>query len=207
MGRLTAGCGMQQGCRWLLLWLLQSYMCAASACPDMHTQWQVALASPCPTCHSPLCAGSQPRRADGPYAELLPWLLEQAADWDVAATANVTGETPLVRVSVWVRSRSASCGAVTTAGELYLIRGSLSCGCHDALGHLVLPRQRSITCPPMAASPVLAMEQATPTFGLFSTAEGGAAYMARDLLEISSHIFKPDVRLLSIDSAALLCCL
>lgn len=48
----------------------------------------------------------------------------------------------------------------------------------------------------MAASLILAMEQATPTFGLFSTAEGGAAYMARDLLEISSHIFKPDVRLL-----------
>lgn len=35
--------------------------------------------------------------------------------------------------------------------------------------------------------------QATPSFGLYSTAEGGAAYVARDLLDISSHIFKPEV--------------
>ena len=44
-------------------------------------------------------AASQPRRADGPYAELLPWLGEQAADWEVAATANCAGDTPAVRVS------------------------------------------------------------------------------------------------------------
>ncbi|KAL4451949.1 hypothetical protein ABPG75_007611 [Micractinium tetrahymenae] len=77
-------------------------------------------------------AASQPRRADGAYAELLPWLLEQAQDWEVAATANCVGDTPLVR--------------------------------------------------------------ATPGFTLFSTAEGGAAYVARDLLDISSHIFKPEVQ-------------
>ena len=46
----------------------------------------------------------------------------------------------------------------------------------------------------ISGSPV----QATPTFGLFSTAEGGAAYVARDLLEISSHIFKPEVRLVGL---------
>ncbi len=45
------------------------------------------------------------------------------------------------------------------------------------------------------------MSQVTPTFGLYSTAEGGAAYVARDLLEISSHIFKPEVR-----SVTCLCC-
>lgn len=40
------------------------------------------------------CAASQPRRAEGPYAELLPWLIQQASDWQVAATANVVGDTP-----------------------------------------------------------------------------------------------------------------
>ena len=63
---------------------------------------QMQAQLPTLTCSGPpaaLYAGSQPRRADGPYAELLPWLLEQAADWDVAATANVVGDTPLVRVS------------------------------------------------------------------------------------------------------------
>jgi len=44
--------------------------------------------------------------------------------------------------------------------------------------HLELP------CKPM---------QASPGFSLFTTTEGGAAYMARDLLDISSHIFKPEV--------------
>ena len=42
--------------------------------------------------------------------------------------------------------------------------------------------------------PALARTQAAPTFSLFSTAEGGAAYVARDLLELSSHFFKPDVQ-------------
>jgi len=40
------------------------------------------------------CAASQPRRAEGPYAELLPWLIEQSSDWQVAATANAVGDTP-----------------------------------------------------------------------------------------------------------------
>jgi hypothetical protein len=40
------------------------------------------------------CAASQPRRAEGPYAELLPWLIEQAQDWQVAATANAVGDIP-----------------------------------------------------------------------------------------------------------------
>ena len=40
------------------------------------------------------CAASQPRRAEGPYAELLPWLIDQAQDWQIAATANAVGDTP-----------------------------------------------------------------------------------------------------------------
>lgn len=57
-------------------------------------------------CHAPLgrvekdlskFAASQPRRADGPFAELLPWLLDQAHDWEVAATANAAGDTPAAR--------------------------------------------------------------------------------------------------------------
>ena len=40
------------------------------------------------------CAASQPRRAEGPYAELLPWLIEQSQDWQTAATANAVGDTP-----------------------------------------------------------------------------------------------------------------
>ena len=40
------------------------------------------------------CAASQPRRAEGPFAELLPWLIDQAHDWQVAATANAVGGTP-----------------------------------------------------------------------------------------------------------------
>lgn len=40
------------------------------------------------------CAASQPRRAEGPYAELLPWLIDQSHDWQVAATANAVGDTP-----------------------------------------------------------------------------------------------------------------
>ena len=47
----------------------------------------------------PVSAAAQPRRADGAFAELLPWLLEQTQDWEVAATANCAGDTPLVRVS------------------------------------------------------------------------------------------------------------
>ena len=43
-------------------------------------------------------AASQPRRAEGPYAELLPWLAEQGYDWELAATVNITGDTPLLRV-------------------------------------------------------------------------------------------------------------
>ena len=46
-----------------------------------------------------MSAAAQPRRADGAFAELLPWLLEQTQDWEVAATANCVGDTPLVRVS------------------------------------------------------------------------------------------------------------
>ena len=40
------------------------------------------------------CAASQPRRAEGPYAELLPWLIDQAQDWQMAATANALGDSP-----------------------------------------------------------------------------------------------------------------
>ena len=47
------------------------------------------------------------------------------------------------------------------------------------------------THPPTHPPPRL---QATPGFALFSTAEGGAAYVARDLLDLSSHIFKPEVQ-------------
>jgi hypothetical protein len=37
---------------------------------------------------------TQGRRMEGPHAELLPWLLEQAQDWQEAATANALGDTP-----------------------------------------------------------------------------------------------------------------
>lgn len=37
---------------------------------------------------------SQPRRAEGPFAELLPWLIDQISDWQVVATANSAGDTP-----------------------------------------------------------------------------------------------------------------
>jgi hypothetical protein len=43
-------------------------------------------------------AGSQPRRADGDFAELLPWLVEQAQDWEAAATATCAGNAALTRV-------------------------------------------------------------------------------------------------------------
>ncbi|KAI3437911.1 hypothetical protein D9Q98_000356 [Chlorella vulgaris] len=77
-------------------------------------------------------AGSQPRRADGDFAELLPWLVEQAQDWEAAATATCAGNAALTR--------------------------------------------------------------AHPTTSLFTTTSGSAAHVARDLLDISSHIFKPDVQ-------------
>ena len=74
-------------------------------------------------------AGSQPRRADGPYAELLPWLLEQVADWEVAATANVVGETPLVRVSgAWLGCRAVAC-VLLFCGHLWLSGTKLLPGC------------------------------------------------------------------------------
>ncbi len=59
-------------------------------------------------------ASSQPRRAEGPHADVLPWLLDQAADWEVAATANVMGDTPYTRVSAgafgWVQGVGAVSG-------------------------------------------------------------------------------------------------
>lgn len=45
-------------------------------------------------------AVSQPRRAEGAYAELLPWIAEQAYDWEVAATVNCMGDTPKMQVGI-----------------------------------------------------------------------------------------------------------
>jgi hypothetical protein len=39
-------------------------------------------------------AGAAPRRADGPLAELVPWLLEQVADWRAVAAATALGDSP-----------------------------------------------------------------------------------------------------------------
>ena len=61
----------------------------------------------------------------------MPWLLDQAQDWEVAATANAVGDTPASRT------------------------------------------------PP-------------PHLRLFATTEGSAAAVARDLLDISAHICKPE---------------
>lgn len=37
-------------------------------------------------------AASHPRRAEGPFAEYLPWLYDQVLDWQAAASINVLGE-------------------------------------------------------------------------------------------------------------------
>lgn len=36
------------------------------------------------------------RRPEGDYAELLPWLLDQATDWEAAAAAGAAATPPLV---------------------------------------------------------------------------------------------------------------
>lgn len=106
----------------MLLLLLASLLCG-SASTSAPTARTIVFVNPSPNQHGPQhaphlfstnpfppwwqrverdygkYAASQPRRADGPYAELLPWLGEQAHDWEVAATANCMGDTPLVRVS------------------------------------------------------------------------------------------------------------
>eukprot|EP00887_Chlorella_sp_A99_P007731 scaffold20.g7731.t1 len=68
-------------------------------------------------------AASQPRRADGAYAELLPWLLDQAHDWEVAATANAVGDTPAARAPPPLRLFATSEGsaAATARGLLDLV--------------------------------------------------------------------------------------
>lgn len=38
---------------------------------------------------------SRARRLDGQFGELLPWLCEQLAEWEVGATANFLGESPV----------------------------------------------------------------------------------------------------------------
>lgn len=108
------------------------------------------------------------------------------------------GDTPPVRVSAAARCHEQ-------AGESNILPGSAACnpGSNAAprffrffrMSHL---RPRCPLCHLVATARLsrawhLPPLQATQGFTLFSTAEGGAAYVARDLLDISSHIFKPEV--------------
>lgn len=81
---------------------------------------------PCLAAYKPACgvAASQPRRADGAFAELLPWLLEQAQDWEVAATASCVGDAPLVRVSAVAAGFCADRGGAQAAPMVLVLRGT-----------------------------------------------------------------------------------
>jgi hypothetical protein len=46
--------------------------------------------------HAPRFASSSPRRPEGEYEELLPWLLDQAADFEAAAAAGAPAAPPLL---------------------------------------------------------------------------------------------------------------
>lgn len=109
----------------------------------------------------------------------------------------MVGETPLVRVSAVEMEGCKQVHFYFAAGPATL------CGCIGvSLAAALLPCTPLHPHPPPQHTPGPAPHpnplQAAPTFGLFSTAEGGAAYVARDLLDISSHIFKPEVRLLPL---------
>lgn len=86
-------------------------------------------------------ASTQPRRAEGPYAELLPWLYEQLVDWETAATATCLGDSAL--------------GARTAANTT------------NRAGN--------------AAPPTM-----------FSTGEGGAAWVGREILDLSGRVLKEE---------------
>ncbi|KAJ9510102.1 hypothetical protein QJQ45_015584 [Haematococcus lacustris] len=64
-----------------------------------------------------LAAGS--RRAEGPLAELLPWWLEQAADWEAAAAAGAPASPPL-QVDVSCQLFTGSSGSATHLAALVL---------------------------------------------------------------------------------------
>lgn len=107
------------------------------------------------------CAVSQPRRAEGRYAELLPWLIDQAEDWQVAATANCLGDTPATK-SISVYSMFATtgdrCAALIAKDVLHVAGGMLK---PDAMKKLstclekVLPLQELAVSPAMATSPTV----------------------------------------------------
>lgn len=117
------------------------------------------------------CLASQPRRAEGPFAELLPWLVDQAHDWQVSATANCMGDTPALRSApayAMFTPALERCAALTAKDLLDLSSGVLR---PDAFEKLKVCLERVLPLAELAAHPAsaaaarptaAALAQATP---------------------------------------------